>query len=139
MLYWFDISAAFDDFTPGKFPVFIWLIKNSEHGIYGFPAVDGANGGIKIASEEYVNTTTADSINRTVSLDETADMFKRNVAPSFPQVGAHCVKSATCLYTVTRNSEFVIDWLRSSQRVIVCSPCSGHGFKHSAAHRRMPC
>jgi sarcosine oxidase len=44
-----------------------------------------------------------------------------------------CVKAATCLYTVTPDFGFVIDTLPGAQRVIVASPCSGHGFKHSAA------
>ena len=43
------------------------------------------------------------------------------------------MKAAACLYTVTPDSRFVIDRLPSSPNVIVASPCSGHGFKHSAA------
>jgi sarcosine oxidase len=31
------------------------------------------------------------------------------------------------------HARFVIDRLSDSERVIVASPCSGHGFKHSAA------
>ena len=42
-------------------------------------------------------------------------------------------ESATCLYTVTPDFGFVIDTLPGADRVIVASPCSGHGFKHSAA------
>jgi sarcosine oxidase len=39
---------------------------------------------------------------------------------------------------VTPDSAFVIDWLpssssSSSKRIVLCSPCSGHGFKHAAA------
>ena len=44
-----------------------------------------------------------------------------------------CVKAASCLYTVTPDFGFVIDTLPGAERVIVASPCSGHGFKHSAA------
>jgi sarcosine oxidase len=43
------------------------------------------------------------------------------------------VKAATCLYTVTPDFGVVIDTLPGFDRVIVASPCSGHGFKHSAA------
>jgi sarcosine oxidase len=60
-------------------------------------------------------------------------MFKNKVAPFIPKAGAKCIKSAVCLYTVTADSGFVIDWLPSSKRIILCSPCSGHGFKHSPA------
>jgi sarcosine oxidase len=133
VLYWFDIATAYKDFVPGKFPIFIWQIKGRENGIYGFPAVDGPSGGFKIASEQYIDQTTPDSVDRIVSAEETASMFESKVAPFFPRANATCVKSAVCLYTVTPDSGFVIDWLPNSERVVICSPCSGHGFKHSAA------
>ncbi len=43
------------------------------------------------------------------------------------------MRAETCLYTVTPDSRFLIDRHPDSDRVIVASPCSGHGFKHSAA------
>jgi sarcosine oxidase len=43
------------------------------------------------------------------------------------------VRSAVCLYTVTPDFGFVIDRHPASERVLIASPCSGHGFKHSAA------
>jgi sarcosine oxidase len=39
----------------------------------------------------------------------------------------------TCLYTATPDSGFVIDFHPDNDKVLVVSPCSGHGFKHSAA------
>ena len=44
-----------------------------------------------------------------------------------------CVRAVTCLYTVTPGFGFVIDRHPEWERVLVASPCSGHGFKHSAA------
>jgi sarcosine oxidase len=43
------------------------------------------------------------------------------------------VKAATCLYTTTPDHHFTIDRHPESKRVLLVSPCSGHGFKHSAA------
>ena len=42
-------------------------------------------------------------------------------------------RSAVCLYTVTPDSNFIIDRHPTQDRVLVVSACSGHGFKHSAA------
>ena len=42
-------------------------------------------------------------------------------------------RAVTCLYTVTPDSNFLIDRHPDHGRVLVVSPCSGHGFKHSAA------
>jgi sarcosine oxidase len=43
------------------------------------------------------------------------------------------IKTATCIYTATTDSAFLIDRHPASASIIVASPCSGHGFKHSAA------
>lgn len=133
VLFWFDCSEHYDQFKVGNFPIFIWDGQGARDSIYGFPAVDGKSGGIKIASEEYVHEVTPESAERTVSQAEIDKMFENQISTTFPNVRRECVKSAVCLYTMTPDSGFVIDFMPGSSRVIICSPCSGHGFKHSAA------
>jgi sarcosine oxidase len=133
VLYWFDIDGPIEPFLPERFPVFIWELRASRQGIYGFPAIDGPGGGLKIATEQYIATTSPDNVAREVGRDEIADMHARFVAPYFPHLSARCVRAATCLYTVTTDFAFVVDRHPDSDRVILASPCSGHGFKHSAA------
>ncbi len=101
--------------------------------IYGFPACNGKDGGIKIASEQYQVETTPQGAERSVSQAEIDDMYERCVNPCLPGVGRNCIKTAVCLYTMTPDSGFVLDFMPGSSKTIVCSPCSGHGFKHSAA------
>ena len=36
------------------------------------------------------------------------------------------------MYTVTPDSDFLVDRLPEDNRILVASACSGHGFKHSA-------
>lgn len=132
VLYWFDISAHYEQFTPPACPIFIWEPKN-KNGMYGFPAVDGPEGGFKIAFEQYAVSCDPETIERTVSAEETNEMFENYVLPHFPLARNKCVKSAVCIYTVTPDGAFVIDWLPGSKNILICSPCSGHGFKHSAA------
>jgi sarcosine oxidase len=131
VLYWFDVGTAHDRFVPDRFPVFIW--DRPGRAIYGFPAVDGPSGGFKIATEQFAEETTPDAVQREVSAAETALMFDQFVAPFFPDAAPVCRRSAVCLYTVTPDFGFVVDRLPGSERVIIASPCSGHGFKHSAA------
>lgn len=133
VLYWFDVEAHYKEFTGDRFPVFIWAFDTEGDGIYGFPAVDGQNGGIKIASEQYMVTTTPESVNRTVTLPETQEMYARRIQPYLEGVTGQCVRSVSCLYTVTPDYNFIIDFHPSLPQVAVASPCSGHGFKHSAA------
>ena len=134
VLYWFDIADSFEQFAPPKFPLFIWQLKGAEAGVYGLPALDGPNCGFKIGSSNYLTEpVTPDSVERSVSAEETVEMFNSKVERCFPLANKQCLKSAVCLYTVTPDSAFVIDWLPDSQRIVLCSSCSGHGFKHAAA------
>jgi len=133
VLCWFDIDGPVTPFLPENFPVFIWELQGKRQGLYGFPAVDGARGGLKVATEQYDATTTPDAVDRQVSAEETRAIFAEYVEPCLSGLSSKCVKAATCLYTVTPDFGFVIDTLPGADRVIVASPCSGHGFKHSAA------
>jgi sarcosine oxidase len=73
------------------------------------------------------------NLNEKVSGFETQAFYDRYVKEQFPHLTNKCVKAATCMYTDTPDARFVIDFHPNHQNVIVASPCSGHGFKHSAA------
>jgi sarcosine oxidase len=133
VLCWFDVDGPVTPFLPENFPVFIWELQGRPQGIYGFPAIDGARGGLKVATESYFAATTPQSVERRVSDTEVRAVYDEYVAPYISGLSSRCVKAATCLYTVTPDFGFVIDALPGADRVIVASPCSGHGFKHSAA------
>lgn len=133
VLYWFEPARGAPSFAPERFPVFIWESQRAEHSLYGFPALDGPGSGVKIASGNYLETTTADSINREVSEAEIQHMYTQNIAPCFPTLSRRCVQTATCMYTVTPDTRFIIDAHPDDTRILLVSPCSGHGFKHSAA------
>jgi sarcosine oxidase len=133
ILYWFDVSEIYDEFKIGNMPIFIWQLKGHDHGIYGFPAVDGKEGGFKIASESYDQITSPDKVRREVDTAETEKMYEDKVAPYFPVLKASASnRRYVCIQSPT-TAPFLIDYPPSSKRVFICSPCSGHGFKHSAA------
>ncbi|QDK80898.1 N-methyl-L-tryptophan oxidase [Spirosoma sp. KCTC 42546] len=129
VLYWFDIQDNYQHYTPDRMPVFIL----NDREVYGFPAVGGPAGGLKLATEVYAQPTSPQSVNREVSEAETHAMYERFVAPNFVGIGPGCVKSAVCLYTMTPNGDFIIDQHPANPHVLLASACSGHGFKHSAA------
>jgi len=133
VLCWFAIDGPVAPFLPENFPVFIWELQGKPQGIYGFPAVDGALGGLKIATEQYDAATAPETVEREVSDAEIRGIHSQYVAPYVSGLDSRCVKAATCLYTVTPDFGFVIDSLPGADRVLIASPCSGHGFKHSAA------
>ncbi len=133
VLCWFDIDGPVAPFLPENFPVFIWELQGKKQGIYGFPAIDGARGGVKVATEQYDGTTSPETVERRVSDPEVRALYQEYIAPNISGLSGRCVKATTCLYTVTPDFGFLIDTLPNADRVIIASPCSGHGFKHSAA------
>jgi len=127
---WFETADA-AAFAPGAFSVFIWELPNSPRGLYGFPAIDDENA-IKVASEEFLAPTTPEQVNPEVSAAE-IDAVRELVTRTLKGITRRCVKATACLYTVTPDFGFVIDTHPEFDRVIIASPCSGHGFKHSPA------
>jgi sarcosine oxidase len=50
----------------------------------------------------------------------------------FPEAMGPTLSMETCLFTNTPDEHFILDFLDGSRRVIIGSPCSGHGFKFSS-------
>ncbi|HTS20465.1 MAG TPA: N-methyl-L-tryptophan oxidase [Casimicrobiaceae bacterium] len=132
-MFWFALDGGPAPFEPGRCPVFIWELTGRKQGIYGFPAIDGASGGIKVATEAFEAPTDAEAVSRNVSREEIRTMYEDYVAPQLAGVAPRCLRALTCLYTVTADFGFVIDRHPEFERVLIASPCSGHGFKHSPA------
>lgn len=135
VLYWFSLDPAkAQQFAPDHFPVFVWTFGSQPADyMYGFPAIDGPSGGLKIATELYHETTTPGGVRREVSAEETRHMYDHYVAGRFPALHPEPLRTATCLYTVTPDFHFLIDRHPDHPQTLLVSPCSGHGFKHSAA------
>ena len=130
VLYWFapDEPSAF---APGAFPIFIWIHgAGARDHFYGIPVVAE---GVKLATEQFLETTDPDRAPPDVSPAEIAGMYAAHIRGRLVGITDRCLRAETCLYTATADSRFVIDRHPESERVVVASPCSGHGFKHSAA------
>ncbi len=131
---WFRVkeSASLENFQPAQFPCFVWQVPGEQIS-YGFPALGGRGEGVKISTEQYDVAADPDAMQREVTPAEQSALYEEYVAPYFPGLDRDCVRSSVCLYTSVPDSRFVIDRLPGHSRIIVASPCSGHGFKHSAA------
>jgi sarcosine oxidase len=137
LLYWFPIRDSYERLR--DMPVFVWDFGGEIHGVvhldglYGFPALDGPDGGVKVGAESYEVTTTPDGRQHPATPAEAARMYRDHVQPRLPWLGPEPVRSVSCLYTCTIGNRFVIDRHPDHEAVMVVSPCSGHGFKHSPA------
>jgi sarcosine oxidase len=134
VLAWFAPEGAIERFTAPNFPTFIWGFDSSGGtGLYGFPAIDGQLGGVKVAGLTYGAVLDPDERRGEVGEGELSALYESSVRGRIGGLSPRCVKSTTCLYTVTPDSDFVVQRHPQYEQVLLASPCSGHGFKHSAA------
>jgi sarcosine oxidase len=134
VMFWFapEREDDLETFRADRLPVFVWLFSKTE-GVYGFPALGTAQDGIKIATE-YDLETTPDDVDWSVGEREKQDMYERFIRPRLRGISSRCARAEVCLYTVFAEDQgFLIDRHPAMDRVLVASPCSGHGFKHSPA------
>ena len=130
LLHWYAVSDA-SAYGPAA-PVFIWMYGSGDTDyLYGFPPMPGSST-IKVATEQYATTTTADTVARTVDPAESEQMYRLRVAGRLAGATSDLAQATACVYTVTPDRGFIIDRHPEMDRVLVVSACSGHGFKHSA-------
>lgn len=121
---------------PGACPIF--LVKGAHGMVYGFPDFEGR--GVKAALHDHGPVVGPDAWSPPPSDAELAPVAA-TLGALIPGAAGPIVDRDLCLYTNTRvadvrtdqGEEFVIDRLPQDRRVIVASPCSGHGAKFATA------
>ncbi|TKT79096.1 N-methyl-L-tryptophan oxidase [Aquamicrobium sp. LC103] len=111
----------------GALPVFI--VDGEEDIAYGFPDI-GA--GLKCASHHDSGVWShADEARQDAGPADEARM--RRFLESYLPAGAGALAAMqTCIYTKTPDEDFVIDLHPQDRRIVVASPCSGHGYKFAS-------
>ncbi|MEU4221088.1 N-methyl-L-tryptophan oxidase [Actinoplanes sp. NPDC026623] len=125
--YWFQPTGGVGPFTAERHPIYIWEDATGSQ-IYGFPAIDGPDGGAKVAFFRRGGVTTPETIDREVHADEIramADRARRNL----PDLPGTFLRAKTCLYSNTPDEHFVIAQHPAHDAVTVACGFSGHGFK----------
>ena len=131
-LFWFEPREA-AIWQPRQCPIFLWE-HDRERWFYGFPDVGH---GVKLARHHQGVITDPDTVSRTVKLHE-ATSLRRLTRPLLASLGP-CVHKTVCLYTNMPDGHFLIDRHPAYPQVLIVSPCSGHGFKFSAAIGEIVC
>jgi len=129
LLFWFDPVGGVEPFLPSRFPIFIWEAEGAATP-YGFPAIDGPNGGVKIAfyRAPVSEPCTPETIDRGIGEPEIARM-RSSIAERIPALASRFLAGVTCMYTNTPDKNFVIATHPQCAQVSVACGFSGHGFK----------
>lgn len=128
LLFWFEPRAGRAAFHPSRFPVFLWQWTEG-HSIYGFPE---QGEGFKVAIHHEGEAAHPDTVDRTVHPGEEQKLLGI-LERLLPGGVGPITRSGVCLYTNTRDEDFLLDFHPEDRRVILASPCSGHGFKFAPA------
>ena len=115
-----------DAFRPGRWPVVIYKGDDAMDLFYSVPAM--SDQGIKLARHGGP-VCDPDKVDRAVTEADWAPVqeYIQKYVPAWD--GATIASQTTCLYTMTRNEDFRVGPIERHPRLIMASPCSGHGFK----------
>ncbi|MFN3285709.1 MAG: N-methyl-L-tryptophan oxidase [bacterium] len=125
VVFWFRPRRP-EWFTPERFPVFVW--ETPEGFFYGIPAVGGR--GFKAARHHGGQTVHPDRV--PPARPEEAGWLRTQLRLRLPEADGELADAVTCLYTNTPDEHFVLDRHPEFGNVVICSACSGHGFKFTS-------
>ena len=126
-LLWF---SPIDDalVRPDRMPVF--FLQSAEAMTYGLPDICGS--GVKAGSHLSGGAlASADEDRDAVSADEKRalrEILRRYV----PAAAGEVRRTSLCVYTRSPDQHFVLGPHPEAPRIILASPCSGHGFKFAS-------
>jgi sarcosine oxidase len=127
VMYWFQPAGGVGPYDPARHPVYMHEDAAGTQ-VYGFPAIDGPDGGAKVAFFRRGVVCTPETIDRQVQPAEVEAMAGR-LAGVLPTLPGRFLSAATCMYTTTPDQHFVIARHPELAQVTVACGFSGHGFK----------
>jgi len=128
-LFWYEPATANRvAFTAGSLPCFAFDTPSGF--FYGFPRLDER--GVKLA-EHTGGTVVGDPL----AVDRGVDPAERGrieawLSAHMPGVGTRLAAHATCLYTMSPDSHFIVGLHPDHPRVALAAGFSGHGFKFAS-------
>ena len=125
--FWFEAVEP-RLFEAARCPIHIWEYDSGRH-FYGFPDLGQ---GVKVAIHHEGEAVSPDAIRREAAPGD-VEAMRAVVRRFLPAADGPVRSSAVCLYTNTPDRHFLIGRHPAHDRVLIASPCSGHGFKFSSA------
>lgn len=124
VMHWVAPSGPIDPWVDHP----VYICGDGPRQVYGFPALDGPDGGVKICFFRAGEPTTPDALDRTVRPAEAAELRAR-AREVFPGLDGPSVGATVCMYTTTPDEHFVLGRHPEHDNVAVAAGFSGHGFK----------
>ena len=129
VLFWFSPRKNPDKFKSINLPNSGWDLDNGL-SFYTMPNLE--NRGFKVAMHHNGEFVDPDTLIRE-SNDSDLKMVRDFLEEYIPDGNGELIDSKVCMYTDTPDQDFLIDSHPDEENIIICSPCSGHGFKFTPA------
>ncbi|GAB1580786.1 N-methyl-L-tryptophan oxidase [Phyllobacterium phragmitis] len=113
----------------GRMPAFI-RDEGETGSFFGFPVIgpDGVKVGKHAHFREEIDPNRPNPPVNDADVAVLDDFITRRL----PAAAGLRVRAITCRYTMLPSEDFLMDILPSDPRIVVASPCSGHGFKFTS-------
>lgn len=128
LLHWYDAGHEPQRYVAERMPIMVWEHEPDRVVAFYPDTGDGLKAGIHHEGE----ATTADAVRRTVT-DAEERPTRALLERMMPHGAWRRRDDAVCLYTSTPDRHFILDQHPEHARVVIASPCSGHGFKFAPA------
>ena len=130
VMAWFEPTRDIERFSFAQLPIYIWQTPSNKI-FYGFPSMDGQNGGVKAAIHSGGDVCTAESIDRTILASDIGEI-RELLATYIPELNGRLLRASTCMYTMTPDEDFVVSPHPDYPQVTIACGFSGHGFKFTS-------
>jgi sarcosine oxidase len=127
VLAWFEPVRP-ELVTPDRFPVF--MLETADDVVYGVPDFRGT--GVKAASHKSCGVLASADVARPEADAADIERVHRVLRARIPAAAGRPRTSQTCIYTRSPDEHFVIGLHPDAPRIVLASPCSGHGFKFAS-------
>lgn len=120
ILYFAGLPTA--TFSTGVFPAF------AGRQLYGFPIHKGSNGWLKATSHQFGRPVHPDA---PIQIEESVvAQITRELHALLPALRrAELAHVEACMYDVSPDEDFILDYLPDDARIVFATGLSGHGFK----------
>ena len=112
----------------------IFAVETSAGLFYGMATASGL---LKVAKHGHLGEIIDPDIGAEPVSAVDEEIVSAFVADYFDHVEPAPVQSTTCLYTELPEKHFLIDFHPENSRLLIFSPCSGHGFKYAPLYGGM--
>jgi len=128
VMAWIQPKTGVMPFLPDRFPVFLLEDPGAGAHGYGFPAIDGPEGGMKVAIHGSADLCTPENVNREIHAHDLQRIVEQ-LRIRIPALDGEVLRAQTCMYTMSPDEHFVIGVHPQFASCSIACGFSGHGFK----------